>query len=205
MNITVRSATKSDLSTVAALLSEAFATDPAAHRIVGVRSREETQKALEGLLEPLIRLYYFPDGEVDVAVTDDGEVVGAALWDRPGVSLGLRVQLAMVPRVVGVLGRRLAQTAIQSFRVRGYHPKFPHWYLFMIGARPKAQGSGVGSALLRHGLDRAGDEAAYLEASTPASASLYQRMGFVPLGLHPLPAGDTDPELGMWRPGAMPA
>ncbi|GAB2517986.1 Mycothiol acetyltransferase [Corynebacterium atrinae] len=204
MDITVRPAFDSELPTVAALLSEAFATDPAAHRIVGVRPREQTRTALEDLLEPLIRLYYFPDGEVDVAVAADGEVVGAALWDRPGSSLGLRAQLAMAPSVVGVLGRRLAKTAIQSFRVQAYHPKFPHWYLFMIGARPEAQGAGVGSALLRHGLDRAGDEAAYLEASTPESAALYQRMGFVPLGLTPLPADDDDPELAMWRPGAMP-
>ncbi|WP_245802226.1 hypothetical protein [Corynebacterium pacaense] len=61
----------------------------------------------------------------------------------------------------------------------------------------------MGSALLEHGISRAGEEAIYLEATTTRSAQLYHRLGFVPLGY--IPNDDSlIPELAMWKPPAMP-
>lgn len=204
VNITVRSASTSDVPAVAAVLAEAFKNDPSAHRILGDRDPGESRAELTSLIGPIIRHHYLGSGEVDVAENERGEIVGAALWDRPGSSLGFRAKVAAAPQVVRLMGRRLARKLTQGLRASGYHPKFPHWYLYMVGATPESQGSRVGTALLEHGLDRVGDDAAYLEASTPASAKLYERMGFVPMGVNPIPTPGQDPELAMWRPGAMP-
>ncbi|MCG9917430.1 MAG: GNAT family N-acetyltransferase [Phenylobacterium sp.] len=64
-----------------------------------------------------------------------------------------------------------------------YHPAAPHWYLWLIGVDPIAQGRGLGSHLLRHTLatcDELG-EIAYLESSDPSNVPFYERHGFEPL------------------------
>ena len=50
----------------------------------------------------------------------------------------------------------------------------------MIAVAPTARGTGTGSALLRHGLERvdADHAVAHLEATTRAAARLYTRHGF---------------------------
>ena len=62
--------------------------------------------------------------------------------------------------------------------------------------RKTAQGIGVGTELLRHAIDRFDGNAAYLEASTPRSAALYERLGFIPMGTF----ASGDPYMGMLYP-----
>ena len=69
------------------------------------------------------------------------------------------------------------------------HPAFPHAYLFSIGVRPRAQGTGLGRRLIAPVLeacDRTGTRA-YLENSNPANTGFYASCGFEPLGeaIHP--------------------
>lgn len=47
-------------------------------------------------------------------------------------------------------------------------PEPPHWYLFILGTEPAAQGRGLASALLAHMLARADADGmpAYLESSS---------------------------------------
>ena len=71
------------------------------------------------------------------------------------------------------------------------HPEFPHAYLFSIGVRPHARGTGLGRRLIAPVLeacDRQGVRA-YLENSNPANAGFYASCGFKPLGepIHPTP------------------
>lgn len=111
-----------------------------------------------------------PPGEPDV---DGGSVFGesgARLW---------------------TLGRALAQR----------HPLAePHLYLACMGVAGGRQGAGLGSAMLRHRLERADADglAAYLEASSPRSRALYLRHGFEDLG-EPVRAADSPPLWPMWR------
>ena len=60
------------------------------------------------------------------------------------------------------------------------HPATPHWYLPMVGVEPARQGRGLGSALIRPVLERCDRTGvpAYLEATTPRSRALYERLGF---------------------------
>ena len=79
------------------------------------------------------------------------------------------------------------------------HPAGEHWFLPLIGVDPVAQGRGLGSALLRHGLapcDRDGLPA-YLEATSPGNRALYERHGFRVIEV--LQAGSSPPMWAMLR------
>ena len=75
-----------------------------------------------------------------------------------------------------------------------------HVYLWFLGVTPSLQGMGIGSRLLRAGLNRA-DEAglpAYLETGTTRNVALYRRHGFEVI--HEAPPGKDAPTMWhMWR------
>jgi ribosomal protein S18 acetylase RimI-like enzyme len=111
----------------------------------------------------------------------DQQQLGAASWVGPHdhvkwpFTLGNAVRLA---RLCGVRGLyRLARCGSVSER---HHPREPHYYLFAIGARPRCQGQGVGSALIGHMLRRCDQEQmpAYLENSREANLDFYCGHGF---------------------------
>jgi ribosomal protein S18 acetylase RimI-like enzyme len=54
------------------------------------------------------------------------------------------------------------------------------WYLDAIGVEPARQGEGIGSALIRFGLERASAEGvdAFLETANPRNVGYYERFGF---------------------------
>jgi ribosomal protein S18 acetylase RimI-like enzyme len=177
------------------VLSVAFATDPVMQR--ATPAARDRQDVVRRLLDVQLPDHLPPSGALDVAVTEEGEVVAAALWAGPDATGGLREDLRRLPAYVRALGRSIVAAARIEAAARGVHPRFDHWYLYVIGALPAARGSGAGGALLAHGLDRV-DRAglpAYLEASTERSAGLYRRHGFVTLG--PVPG---DGGTAMWRP-----
>lgn len=104
---------------------------------------------------------------------------GAAFWYTPGVHPdgaaleAVFVEAGILARVSGVWER-----------VAAYEPSVPHWYLRQIGVDPVLQRGGYGSLLLEAALvevDRRGD-VAYLEATSPAGRTLYERHGFSVLG-----------------------
>jgi GNAT superfamily N-acetyltransferase len=79
-----------------------------------------------------------------------------------------------------------------------HHPQEPHYYLQFIGVRPRCQGTGIGSALLRVIIDRCDLEgvAAYLEADE-RSKLLYAKHGFEAFAEIRLPEGPSF--WPMWR------
>ncbi len=122
---------------------------------------------------------------------------GAALWLPPGVypdqeALGAIMQESLA-------AARLEEVSGVFERMGNYHPAEPHWYLPMIGVDPVHQGSGYGSALLRHALLQCDKDhvAAYLESSNPANLPLYERHGFVVLGT--IQVGSSPPIFPMLR------
>lgn len=81
------------------------------------------------------------------------------------------------------------------------HPQFDHAYLFSIGVRPRARGTGLGRRLIAPVLDacdRCGTRA-YLENSNPANAGFYASCGFVDMGEPILPTKDSPPLQPMVR------
>jgi len=128
-------------------------------------------------------------------VTED--FYGASLWLPPGVhpdedALGSIAQETVAAAVREDLDDVLEQMAKS-------HPDEPHWYLPFIGVDPVHQGKGHGSALLAHALQQCDRDRlpAYLEATSPQNAKLYERHGFEVVGK--IQAGTSPPIVPMLR------
>ena len=126
----------------------------------------------------------------------DGNL-GGALWLPPGVKPDEQAVAAIldesVPRDV------LADVNAMFGEMAAYHPREPHWYLPTIGVEPDLHRRGLGSALLREAHNRCDQEhkPTYLESSNPANTALYQRHGFVALGV--VRAAQSPPMVPMMR------
>jgi ribosomal protein S18 acetylase RimI-like enzyme len=174
-SIAVRSASRDEASSVSALITLAFATDPMA------RWSLRGPQAYLAVMPELIRAFGAAAYDSDSAyVTEDGG--GAAMWLPPGVepdieTLDRLVQANADPAILPDVGAMFDAMA-------RYHPEAPHWYLPLIGTDPMRQGQGIGGALMHHALARCDRDgaAAYLESSNPRNIPLYQRHGFEILG-----------------------
>jgi GNAT superfamily N-acetyltransferase len=167
-------------------LGDAFAEDPVFGWIGGF---SDDAKRMTHVMGAAIDAR-FRRGNPLVFTTEGHEA--AAIWDPPGAAGITTRELVrnLVPIMRGFrtgLGRmsKLIE-ATESLR-----PTEPHYYLFAIGVQRSAQGSGLGSALLRPMLHRCDDEGvpAYLENSKPRNEAFYARHGFEPLDDLVLPAG----------------
>ncbi len=192
----IQKARHRDIPDLAALLTEGFTNDPLLAEYVG-RSRDP-ELAFERFFATELEKFYIPRGVVDL-VKDEGSIKGVALWVSPDAPIRRRDELRMLPGLVKALGRSLPRAMRIDFHDAAAVPGFPHWYLYTIVVSPRAQGQGIGGALLDYGIARAGDYPIYLESTTPGSRKLYERKGFFPLGVIPSPS--ESPEVGMWRPG----
>jgi GNAT superfamily N-acetyltransferase len=197
-NIIVRAAAKQDIAGIAAVFARAFEDDPPfAWMLPDATSR---RRRLEAFFVTTLRWETLRHGGVEVACSGE-RIVGAAMWlppERWRLSLGR--QLLALPGLLRAFGRRIGRgTALVNVTMRA-HPTQPHWYLYGIGVDPDAQGRGVGSVLLRSGLDRcdAAGLPAFLESSKPDNVPLYEHFGFVVSGKLGLPA-DAPAITPMWR------
>jgi ribosomal protein S18 acetylase RimI-like enzyme len=190
----VRPARDADVDRLAVVLARAFADDPVT-RWVYASDRRRPFWAERFFGWQLRRL--LPQ---DVSWTTEDGGGGAALWALPGRwredardTLGLlRLTLpGVLPRLPRVL-RGLGQ-------VETRHPVERHLYLAVLGVDPDRQGAGVGSALIRPGLDLCDRERlpAYLETGKEANLAFYGRHGFHVLDRLDLPKGP--PVWFLWR------
>lgn len=170
--------TESGQELASSLLAQAFADDPV---IRWVQPDRSTDRAFH---RATLR-WAHPHGVVDVAMRD-GVGVGAAIWDPPGATLSGVETARMAAAFTRVLGSAFVRGAIVDKMCDERRPDEPHWYLAELGAA--VQGMGVGTTLLRAGVDRA-DGLAYLESSNEINVPLYERFGFVVTGEIHLPRG----------------
>mgnify|MGYP001816005710 FL=1 len=110
-----------------------------------------------------------------------GDYAGAAVWLPPGAKADRSEEVAQSageahdahPAFPPEFPELLEKSA-------AYCPAEPHWYLGLLAVDPAHRGKGLGSRLLTHCLeivdrDRA---PAYLESTSPANLTLYERFGF---------------------------
>lgn len=172
----LRAATAADRPAMVAVLAAAFADDPALAWIFPDAGRRADR------LRRFFTLITGADARLDLAqlaIGEAGQVLGVALWRPPGAwALPTTTLLANLPGLIATFAGALPRTLGLMGEMDRRHDRRPHWYLQFIGVHPVAQGSGLGGALLRAGLARAGAMPAYLETATPSNVGLYQAHGF---------------------------
>ncbi|MDX2542061.1 GNAT family N-acetyltransferase [Streptomyces sp. WI04-05B] len=201
MGVAIRTAGEDDRELVVRLLDEAFQDDPVSGWVFPEQGhrRATHPKLMAAFLDIVLA-----EGRVDL--TEDG--TGCALWlsvpadahpenenegaaEENGDAARLREAVDPDNERVELIGQLTA----------AIHPSDrAHEYLWMIGVAPDSQGRGLGAALVQHVLERCDREgvAAYLEASSARSRTLYERLGFVHLG-RPLDLPDGPRMWPMWR------
>jgi ribosomal protein S18 acetylase RimI-like enzyme len=164
-------------------LAEAFLSDPTCLHFFP----EDTKRGsgLEHLFKVALR-HGRDGGAVDLLQDGAGGVVGVAVWlqsERARMTL-LDMWRAGVPRVSFAIGlgatRRILRFMNWIESQRETLLPSAHWYLLNLAVRPGQQGRGLGSALLRHGLDRARNDRlpCFLETANTRNVPLYERHGF---------------------------
>ena len=186
------------------MLGRAFFADPGFRHAFPDEARREAR--LTWLSARLLRLVRLAGGGVD-AVDDTPSAV--ALWmpveQRFDEPLGLlwRAGLFASPLALGLRAtRRLAAFGRATMVMHRAHVPVPHDYLLQLAVDPAHHGQGLGSTLLRAGLERA-DRArrpVWLETTNPRNVALYERHGFVTMERRTLPGDVT--LLGMLYAGA---
>ena len=143
----------------------------------------------------------FRDGTVLVARAGTC-VVGGIVWAAPGgyPQHWLR-QVPVMPRMVA-LGARIGPRTLRELGRFGAAvdralPGTPVWYVQALSIAPEAQGSGLGSALLRHVLAKsdATGVPCYLDTGKESNVDYYRRFGFDLLEERELWAGGP----ALWR------
>jgi ribosomal protein S18 acetylase RimI-like enzyme len=114
-------------------------------------------------------------GGQGVAIWLQSEYASLSLWSMwrlgfpaAGLALGFRAS------------RRILQFMHELELRRKDSLAGPHWYLLNLAVRPELQGQGLGSTLLRYGLNRAQQQGrpCFLETSKAGNVPFYQRHGF---------------------------
>lgn len=170
----MRPITDADVPHVAAVIADAFATDPfwawlfpGADRKLVVRSWIKQ-----------LRVSYLPKGH---SYANDA-LTGAALWAPPGKwRLSRAQELRLAPSYLRLLGPRRMRSAARAFSViESGHPDEPHWYLSVLGVSPAHQRGGVGRSLIEPILERADREhmPTSLETFKADNVPYYERFGF---------------------------
>ncbi|PSK97324.1 acetyltransferase (GNAT) family protein [Murinocardiopsis flavida] len=187
----VRAADRADIPRAARALGLAFADDPVFAWLFP-DSAIRPEKARRFFC---MQLAFDARGLRGVDVAEhEGVVRAAALWVPPGMkNNGPWHALRVLPHVVELFGTRFPVIARGMGPMERAAPKEPHWYLADIGTDPKERGTGLGGALLRHGLRRADSDAmpCYLEASRPENIPLYEHFGFAVVNETTFPEGPT--------------
>jgi len=184
------------------VLSQAFAEEPP---FTWVQPDDALRARVQPAMFHAALRYIYPVERGTEVLLERGAILGAAIWAPPG---SWRAppwqQLRAIPGLIRALGirhfRQYAQRgkAVEDALHRA-HPSDPHWYLATLGTDPQAQGEGVGSALVRSGVERCDREGepAYLECLEPL-VPYYERFGFEITGEIEMPE-DVPDQVSMWR------
>ncbi|CAL9534662.1 hypothetical protein SUDANB121_04130 [Nocardiopsis dassonvillei] len=182
---TVRTATMDDLPGVARVLGRAFHDDPLFRWLFpdAMLRMSRTTRA-SALMAGFVHVPLGYSALVEAREDPErGPVVrGAALWSPPGGEEGgAAAALRSLPHWLEMVGPARFPRVLRYFAALASHaPREPHWHLQVLGADPAVGRSGIGTLLLRAGLDRADADGVpvYLETMNPANVRYYTRFGF---------------------------
>ena len=119
----------------------------------------------------------------------------------PGSNMGFLTQLHFAIGQLRHGSKNSLQRAVKAGAIMAkHHPKEPHMYLFTIGTRQSARGTGLGKALFAPVLDACDQKgiACYLENSNPVNHDYYAMHGFETMEIFACGEGGPPME-AMWR------
>jgi len=139
-------------------------------------------------------------GQGWIWVVGTGPVEGMAMWvppdpeDRYG-----QVMRVIDPEVAEIMGERKPRYDRFWAWIDEHRPGEPHWYLEHIAVAAAMRGTGLGRALIDHGLANADADGApaWLVTSKRRNVTLYERFGFAVDAAELAPEGG--PELWFMR------
>ena len=166
---------------VGGLLAAAFHNERVTRWLVPDPARRP--HAIGALFTGLV-LDAFATGSVDVLTDESDRPVAAAVWFDHTTPATDGEPAAGPPAGSPLAPGEAQRWLLLDAAMTGRHPRPVHEYLMLVGVHPALQGHGLGARLLGHHhrrLDAAGTPA-YLEATSPASRALYQRLGYTDHG-----------------------
>lgn len=195
-DVSVRPAMRADVPRAVRTLGRAFADYPFTRHTIAA---DDHQRRLEEFQELFLTRIGLEHGRVWVA--DDGAAV--AVWTTPETEAAA-VFAELAPRFVELAGERVRLHHAADEAMRRHRPTEPVWFLGSVGVDPERQGSGLGAAVLRPGLQEAEQAGvpAFLETSSARNVRFYQRLGFDVTAAYPLPDGGPDTWAMVRRPAS---
>lgn len=160
-------------------LALAFQDDPLhAYVLPDPEERAERSPAHFAILLRFGHLF----GEV---FTTRGDPVGAAIWQPPGADVTPeRAAESGFDKLAEVIGQEALVRLGRVFDFLETHAarEMPttHWYVMAVGVAPASQSRGIGTALLRPGIERAGAAGlpCYLATANSKNVAFYLALGF---------------------------
>jgi ribosomal protein S18 acetylase RimI-like enzyme len=183
--VEIRQAVAADIEPCTAVLSRAFLDDPGA--IVFEPDRKRRKIILPSFFRTFVTAAILEGGDLIVPAED---VTGLASWfgpDSHGPSEAAK-GVAGFSDVITTFGPEAAERMLAMVgEIEAQHAKRmpePHLRLEFFGVDPVTQGRGIGSALARHGHDRADALGlpCYLETFTTENVAYYNRRGYDVIG-----------------------
>lgn len=195
---TIRPATAVDRATLADSLASAFSEDPLFNWMAAAGPNKPLEPKVRIIFDTFLKLDL---GRSEHLVFTDEDGIGVAIWKAPNKwKMPTGDMLRALPAILRAFGTK-APRMIGAFNaIEKVHPKEEHYYLEGLGTRQDMQSKGIGSAVLRHMLDRCDSEGmpAYLESSNPRNVPFYARHGFDVTG--EIVVGKGAPTVtAMWR------
>ena len=179
MSAPIVRATPDRVPELATLLGSAFADDPMLVWPFGSSDLEQISTFFRAFDEQIAGLGW---------LWEVGQALGVAAWIPPGSDGAmLDIDRAIRPTLVGAETRH---TEMWEW-IAEHFPNEPFWYLDHIAVDGAHRGTGLGAALIRHGLDFAERDGvpAFLETGRPGNVAYYERRGFRTISDSDAPGG----------------
>ena len=195
---TIRPATASDRAKLTEALASAFAEDPLFTWMAGAGPSKPLEPKLRILFDTFLKLDLERPEHLVFADEND---IGVAIWKAPNKwKMATGDMLRALPAMLRAFGTKAPRMIGAISAIEKVHPKEEHYYLEALGTQQDMQSKGVGSAVIRHMLDRCDAEGmpAYLESSNLRNVPFYARHGFEATG--EIVVGKGAPTVtAMWR------
>ncbi|MEV0465462.1 GNAT family N-acetyltransferase [Nocardia tengchongensis] len=169
---TARLITEADVPTAVDTLARAFADYPYTRYVIDADNHLERIRRYQELCLTRIAMVY---GKV--WIVDGGRAVAA--WSTP--DRDPTAAFAEMEAELGeLIGDRSEAAAASEAAIEPYRPHEPVWMLNTVAVAPEHQGRGLGTAVLRPGIEEAARAGypAFLETSSEANVRFYQHLGF---------------------------